>query len=36
MKRSYGIKLLKFSIKKVWKMIFKNAWEPCCAVNSDF
>jgi len=29
MKRSNVIELLKFSIEKVWKMIFLNAWEPC-------
>jgi len=28
MKRSNGIELLKFSIEKVWKMIFLNMWEP--------
>jgi len=28
MKRSNDIELLKFSIEEVWKMIFKNVWEP--------
>ena len=28
MKRSNGIELFKFSIEKVWNMIFKNVWEP--------
>jgi len=23
------LNLLYFSIEKVWKMIFKNVWEPC-------
>jgi len=29
MKRSNGTELIKFSIEKVWKMIFFNVWEPC-------
>jgi len=28
MKRSNDIEFFKFSIEKVWKMIFKNVWEP--------
>jgi len=35
MKRSNGIEFLKFSIEKVWKMIFKNAWEPVSVTFSE-
>jgi len=28
MKRNTCIELLRFSIEKIWKMIFKNMWEP--------
>jgi len=28
MKISNGIKVTSFSIEKVWKMFFKNVWEP--------
>jgi len=34
MKRSNGIELFKFSVEKVWKMIFKHVWEPCLTVVS--
>jgi len=37
MKRSSGIELFTFSIekilKKAWKVIFKNMWEPCVIVR---
>jgi len=28
MKIRHGIELCKFSIEKVWKIFFENAWEP--------
>jgi len=34
MKGSSGIELFKLSIEKVWKMIFKNMWEPWCDDSS--
>jgi len=29
MKRSNGIEIFTFGVEKVWKIIFKNVWEPC-------
>jgi len=28
MKITFGIKVLKFSIEKVWKKVLENVWDP--------
>ena len=36
MKRSDTIQVFKFSIEKVWKMVFENVWEPWFIGNIGF